>query len=300
MFREVENAISRFGSKDFCFRAQRSLKRYLAAVKKLTKRSSKSKATATDIWLPRTIQHLWNRILRRSVKSTPPPIPSKKVSISRLCRSNGSLGIPSGHSQTPFQDGWHTFMNKAPFFPPSVFDENQEYGSVLDRRFKEEPYSAPQQILRIEDIPPFLISIQRNGDALYPSPIPVVGSDCLPLQDPNFFNAPPSSSSRPVYYFHPEGRKVVGVCENYKQPQLSSTLLSARMANGSQDMPAPGHFSFPCFNMIPNGNPLLENPQFPLEPNLSLGSLNDVQQDAMCVQNLMRNTDPVYNFPSHQ
>lgn len=178
-------------------------------------------------------------------------------------------------------------------FARSPYPRPRESFNGLDplfaTRFKEEPYSASQQILRLEDIPPFFMRIPRQGsEGMYPM------HSCLGRQDSMYLNNN-ATTSGPVYLSNDEAKKLLDMCENFKAPHLSSTLMTNGMANASEMPFLPGH-GFPYCDTTPDGGTAnLGCQQFPLEVQ---NTLHDVQQDAMFLQSLLRPVPPAYNFPA--
>lgn len=244
---------------------------------------------SVDVPLKRRKVHTPNRTTKRE------SIPRTAMADQRVCvclGSNGRRHEPVGR----LGGGWSAFPPRQTFAAEPGFNDALDQASLFGRRFKEEPYSAAQQILRLEDIPPFLMSINRQGNE-YGMSVPSVGSESARGQDAFLTHSAPTSC--PIYLLEPEARRILDIYESCRQPNLSSTLMT-QMPNGppQQDMQSPaGHGPYPYFDSLSDaGRGHLGGQQFPVENGLAQSALNYVQ-DAMFPQSIFRSAAPSYNLP---
>ena len=218
---------------------------------------------------------------------------TRRVAVARPCTSWPSFAVqPSSYVQgSGFSGG---------------LDQGKVYN--CNRVFKEEPYSAPQQILRLEDNPAFLMSIPRpENDGMYGMPVPSLGQDSAQRSEQRFVGNAPQTSCSQICVLNPDSGKIVDVYGNLKHLPLAPTLIpspAGRMASGPnpQEIPSiPGPTTFSFFDCLADGRHTHLGGLQPFSVDNSLtqnASYSDAPQDTMCLQNLFRNGTPPYNFPS--
>lgn len=220
---------------------------------------------------------------RRKIRT---PSPTQKRE--RNCRQ---------HEQLRHTNEWSAFAGRSHFVPESGYNNSLNPSSLFERRFKEEPYSAAQQqILCLEDIPPFLMSIPRQVSD-YGMSVPTAGAECPRRQDSLCLNNG-IPTSRPIFFVdNPNCQKILDICDSRKQPHLSQDLLTLPDDLVQQQLQSlAGQSPFSYFESVPDARHAHLATQY-LESGLAHNALNDPQQDALFLQNILRSAAPSYNFP---